>query len=291
MSGSHADAAAGGVVWRQTDGTLEVALIHRPRYDDWSLPKGKLNADESELACAVREVGEELGSAVAVQRRIGRVRYSVAGLQKTVAYWVMRDLGGEFVPNEEVDEVRWLKPGRARKQLSYDIDCAVLADFASTPVADSMIVLVRHAKAGRRSQWRGPDELRPLDAAGTRQALALVPFLTHFAPTRLISADPTRCVQTLEPAARAQGLRIEIAPEFADARYVKSPSSTQTALFALAKPGEVSVVCSQGVTIPSLIDLLVPEVGSIDTRKADSWVLTVVDGDVITADHYDAPTR
>ncbi|MEO6885636.1 MAG: NUDIX hydrolase [Jatrophihabitantaceae bacterium] len=291
MPGSSAGAAAGGVVWRMHDGTLEIALIHRPRYDDWSLAKGKLEAGESELACAVREVGEELGSAVAVQRRIGRVRYNVAGLQKTVAYWVMRHLGGEFVANDEVDDVRWLKPGKARKQLSYDLDRAVLADFSSTPVADSLIVLVRHAKAGKRTEWRGPDALRPLDVAGSRQALALAPFLAHFAPTRLIAADPTRCIQTLEPTANAQGLPIQIAPEFADEHYLTSSGATQTALFALAKPGEVSVVCSQGVTIPSLIDLIGPAVGSIDTHKADSWVLTVVDGDVIAADHYDAPAR
>src|SRR5512139_3562201 len=120
MAGAFTVAAAGGVVWRGNHKSVEVALVHRPRYDDWTLPKGKLADGETELAAAVREVGEEIGSTVAVSRRIGRIRYDVEGVRKTVTYWVMRDLGGEFRPGAEVDAVEWLTPGKARKRLSYE---------------------------------------------------------------------------------------------------------------------------------------------------------------------------
>jgi 8-oxo-dGTP diphosphatase len=283
-------AAAGGVVWRPGERTKpEVALVHRPRYDDWTLPKGKLRAGESPLAAAVREVGEELGAAVAVGRRLTRVRYPLGAGRKEVSYWAMRYLGGAFSPGEEVDEVVWLTPGKARKQVTYDVDRAVLADFAATPVPDSVIVLVRHAKAGKRSDWHGADYERPLEPAGEQQATALVEFLSCFRPDRIYSARPVRCVQTVRPLADAADLSVQIAPEFDDEEFVRAPAATQTALLALAKPGRVSVVCSQGVTVPALIDAVAPMNRSSETRKGAAWVLSLVDGDVVAADHYDAP--
>jgi 8-oxo-dGTP pyrophosphatase MutT (NUDIX family)/phosphohistidine phosphatase SixA len=282
--------AAGGIVWRKRDGVLEVLLIHRPRYDDWTLPKGKLLPDESELMGAVREVGEEAGAQVAVQQRIGTVKYSVGDSRKRVTYWSMRYCSGDFVPNDEVDEITWLPVKPAYRKLSYEVDCSVLSDFAAMPMVDSVLVLVRHAKAGKRSEWRGDDRLRPLDPAGIRQADTLATLLGLFEPTRIYSADRTRCVQTVEPLAAALDLRVRVEPAFSDESYEDGPTGTQTTLLALAKPGKVSVVCSQGLTIPSLIDRLGPGVRSSDTRKGAWWVLTVVDGDVVAADHYDAPS-
>src|SRR5262245_42895613 len=114
--------AAGGVVWRLRNGKFEVAVIHRPRYDDWSFPKGKLDEGETEVAAAVREVGEELGSVVAVTRHVGAVHYEVFGGTKSVDYWVMRHVSGRFVPTDEVDEAQWLRPKAARDLLTYDFD-------------------------------------------------------------------------------------------------------------------------------------------------------------------------
>ena len=283
-------AAAGGVVWRPSEKAKpEVALIHRPRYDDWTLPKGKLHAGESPLEAAVREVGEEIGAAVAAGRRLRTVRYPFGTARKEVSYWAMRYLGGAFVPGEEVDEVQWLTPGKARKLLSYDVDRTVLADFAASPVADSVILLVRHAKAGKRGDWRGEDYLRPLEPAGREQARELSRFLALFCPDRIYSARPLRCRQTVEPLAEELGVAIREAPEFDDDEFVRAPGVTQTALLALGKPGKVSVVCSQGVTIPSLIDAVAAMSRSPDTRKGAVWALSLVDGDVVAADHYDAP--
>ncbi|MGH8862529.1 MAG: NUDIX hydrolase [Jatrophihabitantaceae bacterium] len=286
---AKAIAAAGGVVWRLRDGAPDLLVIHRPRYDDWTLPKGKLLPNESDLAAAVREVGEELGAEVAVQQRITTVKYAVGDIRKKVTYWSMRYRGGDFEPNDEVDDVEWLRVGRAYQRLTYDADRGVLRDFAAMPAADSIIVLVRHARAGKRSEWRDDDDLRPLDGSGERQARVLSAQLSLFGPTRIYAADRTRCVQTVEPLAAALDLRVRIEPAFADDRYEDGPGGTATTLMALAKPGKVSVVCSQGLTIPSLIDRLGPGIRSSDTRKGSWWVLTVVDGDVIAADHYDAP--
>jgi 8-oxo-(d)GTP phosphatase len=281
--------AAGGVVWRRCNGAPEVLAIHRPRYDDWTLPKGKLLPRESELVAAVREVGEEVGAVVAVQQRVSTVRYNVGDARKKVTFWSMRYRSGEFQPNDEVDAAEWLSLDRANERMSYDLDRSVLRDFAGSPVADSVVLLVRHAKAGKRSEWRGDDRLRPLDATGERQAAMLATSLSLFAPTTICSADLTRCTQTVEPLARALDLMVHIEPAFGDELYEPGPGGTATRLLALAKPGKVTVICSQGDAIPALVDQLGPGIRSSETRKGAWWVLTMVDGDVVAADHYDAP--
>jgi 8-oxo-dGTP diphosphatase len=283
--------AAGGVVWRVRNGTVEVALIHRPRYDDWSLPKGKLNEGEGTLAAAVREVAEELGSQVAVSRRIGDVSYEADGADKTVSYWVMRHVGGSFTPNDEVDEVSWLRPQAAREQLGYDVDRTVLADFLAVPIPDSVILLVRHAKAGKRSEWRGDDNDRPLDSVGKDQARRLVDLLSMFGPNRVISARPVRCVETVKPMAEQLGVELGIEPDFDDDTYERSPAAAETALMSLAKPGRVTVVASQGTTIPGLVDRLGRGIRSSDTRKGAVWALSIVDGNVVSMDYYEDAIR
>lgn len=283
-------AAAGGVVWRRGD-QLEVALVHRPRYDDWSLPKGKLTSGETLLAGAVREVGEELGAIVAVSRRLIQVRYEVDAEPKAVTYWAMRYLGGEFASNTEVDAVVWATPDAALERMSHDADRSVLAEFSALPVPDSVIVLVRHAKAGKRTEWQGDDALRPLDLTGRRQAKRLAGFLTNFAPDQIVAADRTRCIQTVQPLADQLGLTVQVEHAFADESYVQSPSATRDALLALAKPGRATVLCSQGLTIPALIDELGIGITTSDTRKGAAWVLSMVDGEVVATDYYDGAAR
>jgi 8-oxo-dGTP diphosphatase len=281
--------AAGGVVWRRHLGVLEVLLVHRPKYDDWTLPKGKLLPDEPSVIAAAREVAEETGAQVAVQQRIGTVTYDVDDYRKRVTYWSMRYRRGEFEPTDEVDEIAWLPLKLASRTLSYQVDRSVLSDFAAMPTAESTIVLLRHAKAGKRSEWKGDDRLRPLDAAGEQQALRLVTLLAVFAPTRIYAADRTRCVQTVEPLAAALDMRVHVEPAFTDEAYEDGPGGTQTTLLALAKPGTVTVVCSQGITIPALLDRLGSGGRSSETRKGAWWLLTIVDGDVVAADPYEAP--
>jgi 8-oxo-dGTP diphosphatase len=281
--------AAGGVVWRRSGSGIEIALVHRPKYDDWTLPKGKLASGEVELQAAVREVGEELGASVAVSRRIGRVRYLAEGVPKTVTYWAMRYAGGEFRPGPEVDAAVWLGPAKARKRLSYDVDRTVVRDFADVPPPESVVILVRHGRAGKRREWQGEDWLRPLDDVGQAQAHRLAALLGCFEPDRVIAAPPLRCVQTVQPLAAAVGVPVEVDPVFADDSYERSRSNTHNALAALlGKTHECTVICSQGITIPAVVERLGPGVRHPDTRKGAAWVLSAVDGEVVAADYYEA---
>ena len=278
--------AAGGVVWRDDSGPLRIAVIHRDRYDDWSLPKGKLNHGESRLSAAVREVHEETGAVVVATRRLIETAYLVDDVPKTVQFWAMRYRSGEFMRNSEVDDLRWLPLPEARTALTHDVDRSVLDAFAARPVPQSVIVLLRHAKAGRRTQWQGDDRLRPLDKAGRLQARELPAFLSAFTPVSVVSADRVRCVQTLEPFAVATGMDLAISPAFSDESYLDDPEATQNELLALAKSLPAAVVCSQGIAVPGLVTDLT---GLEDTRarKGAAWVLSFADGAVVSADYYD----
>jgi 8-oxo-dGTP diphosphatase len=115
--------ASGGVVWRRAADGLELAVIHRPRYDDWSLPKGKLDPGESWEDAALREIEEEIGSRGALGEELPPVAYAdPKGRPKVVRYWLVEALDGEFVPNKEVDELRWVPVGEAQAMLTYPHD-------------------------------------------------------------------------------------------------------------------------------------------------------------------------
>ena len=121
--------AAGGVVWRRPDsGELEVMLVHRPRYDDWTVPKGKLEPDEDHAAAALREVEEETGLRCTLGPELMSTSYrDRKGRPKQVRYWAMTPAGGRFTPNQEVDDVRWLGVEAAQSLLTYERDRPVLA--------------------------------------------------------------------------------------------------------------------------------------------------------------------
>jgi 8-oxo-dGTP pyrophosphatase MutT (NUDIX family) len=115
--------AAGGLVVRERDGVAEVAVIHRPKYDDWSLPKGKLDRGEGWEEAALREVEEETGMRCELERELGSARYRDRhGRDKQVRWWLMRPLSGEFVAGDEVDELRWLRAEDAIELLAYEHD-------------------------------------------------------------------------------------------------------------------------------------------------------------------------
>ncbi|MEU1018773.1 NUDIX hydrolase [Streptomyces sp. NPDC005898] len=116
--------AAGCVLWRRSpaDGALEICLVHRPKYDDWSHPKGKLKAGESPLAAALREVEEETGHRCTPGARLPTVRYAAQGRPKQVDYWAARAGTGQFTPRREVDRIIWLPPAPARDRLTQARD-------------------------------------------------------------------------------------------------------------------------------------------------------------------------
>jgi 8-oxo-dGTP pyrophosphatase MutT (NUDIX family)/phosphohistidine phosphatase SixA len=264
--------SAGGVVWRTTaDGGLEIALVHRPRYDDWSLPKGKLDADEHQLDAAVREVFEETAVRGVPQARLPTIRYLTGqpGVEKVVHFWSMRaDTWSDRAPDDEIEEVRWIAPGAAAGLLSYAHDRGVVKAFLDLPPVTAVIALVRHAKAGKRTQWSGPDDLRPLEPAGFTDADALCRLLELFRPTLVISAEPLRCQQTVRPL----GLPIAADPVFnkdADA------GAAAAALRSLASEGGVPVVCSQGELIPAVLGELTGRgIPQFSTPKGAAWILS-----------------
>ncbi|HYI62430.1 MAG TPA: NUDIX hydrolase [Acidimicrobiales bacterium] len=119
--------AGGGLVLRPSGAGVEVLLVHRPRYDDWSLPKGKARPGESDEACARREVEEETGLCCRLGPELPPVRYvDRKGRAKRVRYWEMTVEGGAFTPNDEVDEVRWVAAEEAAALLTYDHDVALV---------------------------------------------------------------------------------------------------------------------------------------------------------------------
>jgi 8-oxo-(d)GTP phosphatase len=205
--------AAGAVVTRKGPEGREVLLVHRPKYDDWSFPKGKLDRGERAAAAAVREVHEETGLRVRLGPSLGHQRYRVSVGMKTVHYWTGRPVGSAdisgYEPNVEIDEVRWVDVEDAPALLSYVHDVATLDEALSWPRKMRTFVVLRHGVSRARKTWRRDDRTRPLLVAGRRQAELLVPVLAAYDVRRLVSSSSTRCVQTLEPYADARGWKLE----------------------------------------------------------------------------------
>lgn len=286
--------AAGGVVWRQVEQDLLVALVHRPRYDDWTLPKGKTRTGEQLLVAAVREIAEETGAVVEVGRRLAPVEYPIGvNSRKRVSHWSMRYLSGEHVPGDEVDEVRWLTVAEAAQRLTYPVDRAVLADFARIPADTTSVVLMRHAKAGKRTLWQGEDRVRPLDKIGRRHAREIVPVLSAFRPRQVLAADRVRCEQSVAPVATSLGLPVESAPEFSDEAQSMQPGQTLDSFWTHARWPGTTLICSQGGAIPNLLaDLEVPADsldGDYPSRKGSIWVLSTIEDRVVAGDYYPHP--
>ncbi|MGI5144918.1 NUDIX domain-containing protein [Plantactinospora sp. CA-294935] len=259
MAGVTPVRAAGGVVWRHGDDGVRVCVVHRPRYDDWSLPKGKLDPGEHPLTAAVREVAEEADVRGVPEVRLPPVHYRMRdGAPKTVEFWSMRaGGGGGFQPETEVDAVRWLPLPEATRLVSYPHDVRVLEDFAALPPVTVVLGLVRHAPAGKRGTWSGPDTARPLDTAGLAQARELAELLALLRPVRLRSAAPRRCVQTLQPLAELLDRPIEVDSAYDEPKPgqdgEENALAAAGALLELARAGEPAVVCSQGKVIPQAL--------------------------------------
>jgi 8-oxo-dGTP pyrophosphatase MutT (NUDIX family) len=291
--------AAGAVLWRTSDAGVELALIHRPRYDDWSLPKGKLEHGESMEAAAVREIREETGVTARLGPWLRDVRYGVADGRKLVRYWSGQAMSSSsaspFVPNDEVDELRWVDPDTARKLLSYAHDVDVVERLLEIGPPTSVLLLVRHAKAGRRADFHGDDRLRPLSGAGAKQAQALAGLLALFGPDRVSSAPPVRCRETVAPLADALGLPIADEPLLSEGLYADDPDATLQRVRELAALTGVTVVCSQGAVIPDAVMMLVGDaavpvdVDHAPSKKGSVWVLGVRDGALVSADYVERP--
>jgi phosphohistidine phosphatase SixA/8-oxo-dGTP pyrophosphatase MutT (NUDIX family) len=208
---SDATLAAGAAIWRppaDAGEDAEILLVHRPAYDDWSLPKGKSEPDEHLLLTAVREVQEETCVRPVLGPRLPTVEYISWGRPKQVSYWSAFGDGVEAAPGHEIDAVSWLPLGRALEQLAGTNDDPVISAFR--PVQTVPLILLRHASAGCKADWPGDDFSRPLDARGAADAQTLAGLMSCFAPVaRVISSPALRCSDTVRPYAAGFGGTVE----------------------------------------------------------------------------------
>jgi 8-oxo-dGTP diphosphatase len=292
---SEAVLAAGAVLWRPNGepSSPEVAIIHRPRYDDWSLPKGKVDPGETEPVTAVREVQEETGYSSHLGRRLATVSYPVEQGVKKVRYWAARRVDGQFAPNSEVDELKWMPVAEALKQLKYPHDRKVLRRFVKQPVDTKTVLIVRHGTAGSKSRYKGDDRKRPLDKQGRAQAESLVGLLLAFGADVLYAADRVRCHQTLEPLADELGTGIANEPLLTEEAYADNRKAARHRFLEIAAAGGTPAICTQGKVIPDLIawwcerDGVRPDKSR--NRKGSAWVMSLDGERLVAADHIGSP--
>jgi 8-oxo-(d)GTP phosphatase len=294
--------AAGCVLWRQAGGGREVALVHRPRHDDWSLPKGKCQPGEHVLRAAVREVAEETGMAVVLGRRLRSARYQANGGPKVVDYWAARPAvagpQAAFVPNEEVDRLEWLPAAAARARMSYPHDVLVLDDFVSGPADTVPCILLRHATAGTKDAWRAgghADLLRPLDAQGVRDAELIARILACYPGGTVISSPAERCLATVRPYAALEGLSIEVEPALAPRLAADAQPAwllpAQQRVEKLIRDQVPTVACAHRENLPMLMNWVYGWLGAKapegpPLHKGSFWVLHIGGGAVAAAEQH-----
>ena len=296
--------SAGAVLWRPAvDRTheIEVLLVHRPKYDDWSLPKGKREPGEHVLLTAAREVAEETSVHPVLGPRLRTVEYLARGRPKQVDYWSARSDHGDAAPSHEIDAVCWLPLPQALDRLSYPHDADVIASLR--PHATVPLILVRHTSAGHKDDWAGEDLRRPLDAGGALDALLLADLLACFAPrARVISSPALRCTESVRPYAARFGGSVEAMAVLDVPGRVTDLSLARTDradplrhLFRnLVAVGRPAVVCLHRENLSlalaaSCSALGAPPPAGWDQQlpKGAFWVLHVAAGEVAAVERYE----
>ena len=288
--------AAGAVLWRHgSDGKILISVIHRPRYNDWSLPKGKLENGESHISCAYREVLEETGVTAIFGPELGEAIYEVEGVTKVVRYWSAMASDTPYgQPNpEEVDAVQWLSVPEARKKLTLDDDRSIVDLFIQFGPDTTPLILLRHAKALRRDEWRGDDGDRPLDNLGQRQAKRLLPNYLPYQIAEIHSSDAMRCLETVEPLARSLQMNITISEELSEYRHASDGDAAFDYVQDVMESGNSTIICSHNPILPMLLKRLIGKktFKELDGRldPGEAWVLHHREGDVVAIDWIGSP--
>ncbi|MFI7483630.1 NUDIX domain-containing protein [Kocuria sp. M1R5S2] len=264
-TGAHRPAdvvAAGCLCWRRGNGALEVLLIHRPRYDDWSFPKGKQDDGETLPETAHREVREETGLTPRLGVPLPTIRYEVKDGTKDVRYWA-----AEFGPNarpqpdgREVDEYRWVSTDEARALLSNPSDLEPLAALVALHERDDLAtrpaIVVRHAKAKPRSSWSRAEGDRPLAATGKRQALAVTRLLRAWSPERVLTSPWLRCLSTVVPYARKAGVGVRERPQLTEASHKRHPKKAAAVAQTMFDKDVPVALCTHRPVLPTVIKVI-----------------------------------
>ena len=287
---------AGAVLWQAIDDAdVKIAIIHRPRYDDWSLPKGGVDAGESHIQAAFREVLEETGVKAIFGPEIGTVDYEVNGVTKEVRYWLAEaDQFNSATPNpEEVDATEWLSISDAINKLSNSDDREIVRmaeefGFGSTP-----LVLLRHTKALKRDQWDGDDGDRPLEHVGQIQAAKIPAIYAPYAIEKIYSSDAIRCVQTIEAMAAEYGITPIYSSEISEFGFERDSEKALDYALSVMLSDKPSVMCSHNPVLPKLVKKLIGKKNfkrlSAELKPGDSFVLHHRSGEVIAVDWTPAP--
>jgi 8-oxo-dGTP pyrophosphatase MutT (NUDIX family) len=255
--------AAGAVAMRRRAERTEVLMIHRPRHDDWTFPKGHVDPGEHLLTAAVREVREETGITVRLGPPLPPQAYSLpSGLIKVVRYWLATPDGDDLpnpVDTQEVDAAEWVDLEKVPGRLTYPDEQGVVSSVSALARSGSTVALVvlRHAHAKSRSSWPDDDDLRPLNRRGRAEAKGLEAPLSCLGLRRLLSSEAVRCVRTLRSLAASSGVEIETdgtlsersAPEQTRATVI----AARNAAVAAAEP---VLICSHRPTLPEVFAAL-----------------------------------
>ena len=287
--------AAGAVLWRKSDiSQLEIAVIHRPKYDDWSLPKGKVESGESHISAGYREIQEETGYESTFGPEIGTVVYKLEGAPKEVRYWAAAATLKTGTPNpKEVDEVLWLAPKKAKEKLTNKDERAIVDFFLEFGADTFPIILLRHAKALKRTEWDGDDGDRPLEHRGQLQAKRLLPIYLPYGISEVHTSDALRCIETIDLMARLIEKTPIFSADLSEYGYAKDREAPLDYVQDLMNRGISAIVCSHNPIIPKVVQKLVGKKYFKSMHRelepAQAIVLHCRAGEVIACDWIDEP--
>ncbi|OUM40119.1 NUDIX hydrolase [Arthrobacter sedimenti] len=253
--------AAGTLCWRIEKGELELLIIHRPRYRDWSWPKGKLDPGETTPECAVRETFEEVGLSVKLGIPLASITYPVSSRDKVVHYWAAR--AERLVPapdGKEVDRAEWVSPEKARELLSNPSDIEPLDALVEAHRAKDLqtwpLIVVRHAKAKPRSSWSRAEGERPLAATGRRQAVAVSRLLQAWNPERVVSSPWVRCVQTISPYVHQRSAKLKLVDALTEHDAARKPGRARNAVERVFDKRRPVAICTHRPVLPLVFSVL-----------------------------------